>query len=381
MRLHVICLDSPYPDNYGGAIDMYHKLRALHAAGVRVVLHVYLYNGGKPSKELEDISETVHYYVRTTGWRKQFSMKPYVVNSRSDARLLDNLNADTSPILFEGIQSCYLLTHPSLAHRIKIVRMHNVEHEYYKRLGKSMKFGLPMFFHLVESFRLKRYEKTLRHAEYILPITEADTEYYRKMFPGVSVQLLNCFFDDKYPATDGDVSKIVAEPYLFYHGNLFLSENNRVALFLIREVLPKLDAAYRKLVIAGRKPPQWLVEEAQNTEGVTLIADPSQEVMDALLSNSSINILVTFQPTGIKLKLLNALTHSYGHCVANSEMLHSTHLDPLCLQAEGVDDIVRYATEYLGSKITEAEMQHRYAHIKSCGFNDVSGIVKLLSET
>ena len=39
--LHVIALNIPYPPNYGGVIDIYYKLLALHRLGVRLILHCY----------------------------------------------------------------------------------------------------------------------------------------------------------------------------------------------------------------------------------------------------------------------------------------------------------------------------------------------------
>ena len=45
--LHIICLDAPSPPNYGGAIDMYYKIRALALAGTRIILHYFAYREGR----------------------------------------------------------------------------------------------------------------------------------------------------------------------------------------------------------------------------------------------------------------------------------------------------------------------------------------------
>lgn len=377
MRLHVICLDSPYPDNYGGAIDMYHKLRALHDAGVHVVLHVFLYDGARQQSVLNELAEEVFFYKRITGWTKQFSTIPYVVNSRNAPQLIDNLCRDDAPILFEGIQTCMLLNHPRIASRLKMVRMHNVEHEYFSLMARSAKWGMAKLFYAVEAYRLKRFERILSHADYILPITEADTEYYAKALPGNKVQLLNCFYDDRV-STDAD-GAMNTQPYVLYHGNLFLRENNAAAHYLMAKVLPMLKSDCR-LIIAGRKPPQWLVDEANTKERVMLVPDPSAEEMSRLLRNASVNVLVTFQPTGIKLKLLNSLTHSYGHCVANREMLHSTHLDELCHQADTAAEIAMAIDRHVGTTVTDEEMRNRRNHISRHGYNDANSIVRIIAD-
>ena len=63
--LHVIALNIPYPPNYGGVIDIYYKLLALHRLGVRLILHCYEYERPR-APELERICAEVHYYPRRT---------------------------------------------------------------------------------------------------------------------------------------------------------------------------------------------------------------------------------------------------------------------------------------------------------------------------
>ena len=42
-HLHVISFDVPVPANYGGVIDVYYKLKALHLQGVKIHLHCFEY--------------------------------------------------------------------------------------------------------------------------------------------------------------------------------------------------------------------------------------------------------------------------------------------------------------------------------------------------
>ena len=50
--------------------------------------------------------------------------------------------------------------------------------------------------------------------------------------------------------------------------------------------------------------------------------------MQRLIQQAQINLLITFQPTGLKLKLLNAL-YNGRFCVANKEMLFGSGLESL----------------------------------------------------
>ena len=36
--LNIVSFNIPYPANYGGVIDVYYKLEALHACGVKLIL-------------------------------------------------------------------------------------------------------------------------------------------------------------------------------------------------------------------------------------------------------------------------------------------------------------------------------------------------------
>ena len=89
--LHVVAFDIPYPPNYGGVIDVYYKLKALHRKGIRIILHAYEYPGRERSDKLHDYCEEVHYYPRLVGFRSALSTKPYIVASRKSDQLLKNL--------------------------------------------------------------------------------------------------------------------------------------------------------------------------------------------------------------------------------------------------------------------------------------------------
>ena len=62
-HLHIISFDVPYPTNYGGVIDVYYKMKALHQQGIKIHLHCFEY-GRAEAKILEDICEKVYYYKR-----------------------------------------------------------------------------------------------------------------------------------------------------------------------------------------------------------------------------------------------------------------------------------------------------------------------------
>ncbi|HEX5024296.1 MAG TPA: mannosyltransferase, partial [Agriterribacter sp.] len=159
-HLHIICHDVPYPPDYGGVVDLFYKLKYLHENGAKIYLHCYEYGRGE-QQELLLYCQTVHYYKRSYGLNKLAAGVPYIVSSRADDQLLKNLSKDRYPVLLEGIHCTYLLHKNLLSGRRVILRLHNVEFEYYRQLSRTATSLFHKLYYFVESFFLKRYEKKI----------------------------------------------------------------------------------------------------------------------------------------------------------------------------------------------------------------------------
>ena len=175
--INVISFDVPYPANYGGVIDVFYKIKAFYEQGVKVYLHCYEYGRGE-HKELEEYCEKVIYYKRKTGAASFLSKLPYIVKSRADKALKENLLKNNFPILFEGLHTCYLLSDEDFKQRFKIVRNHNVEHHYYKNLAKAEKNDMRKQYFKAEAKRLKQFEPILKFADLSLTISESDFDCF-----------------------------------------------------------------------------------------------------------------------------------------------------------------------------------------------------------
>jgi len=323
LHLNIVSFTVPYPPNYGGVIDVFFKLKALSEQGVHIHLHCFRYDR-EPAPALEQYCDEVFYYHRTTGFLQQFSFTPYIVRSRYSEELIANLRKNPYPILMEGMHCTALLHHASLKDRILIYRESNIEHRYYYHLFLSERRLVPKLFHLIESARLLWYQDKLRSVSLMLTVSEEDKRYLAERFPSVPVRYL--------PSFHGNREIRIAEApgkHVLFHGNLSVAENYKAAEFLITQVFPGLEIP---LVIAGMKPPGWLIRMAAK-HGVSLFADPSAKEMDQLIEDAQVNVLVTFQATGLKLKLINTLFRG-RHVIVNSAMLSGTGLDGCCVIAD-----------------------------------------------
>jgi len=363
IHLHIVSFDIPFPANYGGVIDVYYKIRVLFRAGVKVHLHCFEYHR-KPAPELETLCHEVLYYPRESGYPSSFHYKPYIVISRKSPSLIQNLLKDNYPILFEGLHSCYFLSDKRLKNRFKIYRESNIEHNYYYHLFKAENLFRPKIFYLSESFKLRIFQKILHHADLMLTVSRDDNEYLASNFPGKKVVYLPSFHRD-------DEVQILAGKGKFnlYQGQLSVPENSRAAEFLIREVM---DESLPDLIIAGLNPPDRLIRLVASRPNIQIIANPDDEEMFRLIREAQVNVMVTFQATGLKLKLLNALFNG-RFCLVNPDMVYGTDFSDLCEVANTPPEFKSkildlYNREFTGNMINgrKVKLMENHSNTENC---------------
>lgn len=329
VHLHIISFTIPYPPNYGGAIDVFYKIRSLHSAGVKVHLHCFSYDR-KPAPELEQYCYEVNYYPRKTGLISALTWKPYIVFSRRSDKLLEMLLKDDYPILFEGLHSCYYLSHPSLKNRLRVYRESNIEHAYYYHLSKAESNLPKKLYYIFSSLKLRAFQGILSHASLMLTVSREDNDYLARKFSSIQVEYLPSFHNDDEVKSQPGIGDSA-----LYQGNLSVAENSKAVEYLIKEVFRKSNV---KLIIAGMNPSGFIQKLVSQTPNVTLVPNPSQEEMNKLITDAQVNILVTFQPTGLKLKLLNALFNG-RFCLVNPGMVIGTELANLCEIADNAEEL------------------------------------------
>ena len=344
-HLHIVSFNIPYPANYGGVIDVFYKIKALHSIGIKIHLHCYEY-GRIHAEELKEYCYSVNYYKRYKGLRYYFSEKPYIVNTRSNKKLLNILTKDNYPILFEGLHSTFFLNH--FKNRIKIVRTHNIEHEYYKNISEIEKNYYKKIFFKSEAKKLLKYEPILKNATTIAAISKNDFIYFNKKYS--NTELLPAF----HPYNNVDIKKGNGD-YVLYHGDLSVGENVFAALFLIKNVFKNLQIP---LIIAGKNPNKHIISAALKNKNIQIISNPDNLQMNELISNAQINILPTFQGTGIKLKLLAAL-FTGRHCITNSTMVENTGLENLCSVKNTAKEMSEEINRLFNTDFDEKEIKKR----------------------
>lgn len=320
-HLHIISFIVPYPVNYGGVFDIFHKIVALHKAGIKIHLHCFTENH-REQPELNAYCSTVYYYPRKKGPAGTSFTLPYIVSSRLDNNLWRRLNEDNYPVLIEGIHAAGWLTKGYALKRKVILRLHNVEHDYYRQLFLSTSSTLKKIYFHFESKLLKNFERRIaRLPNHILAVSNRDAEKYREIFGVDNIEVLPVFTgftNDTPPSGTGR--------FCLYHGNLSVPENEKAVAWLLTEVFSNVDMPF---IIAGKSPSPALKQFVAGFGNTQLVADPSSEKMKSLVSEAQCHVLPSFNNTGVKLKLINALFHG-RHCIVNPAAVKGSGLEGIC---------------------------------------------------
>jgi glycosyltransferase involved in cell wall biosynthesis len=347
--LHIICHDVPWPVDYGGVVDLFYKIKALYEEGVRIRLHCFDYGRGRQD-ELNKYCEKVYYYERYHGLKSISVSQPYIVRSRANPLLLENLLKDDHPILMEGIHCTAFLKELLGEGRKVILRLHNVEFLYYGRLFQSEKNLFRKLYFLNESLFLKQYERNLPHDLPVIAVSHNDAVFYRDELDKKSTGYLPVFIP--FSSVNGLEG---VGTYCLYHGNLSVAENEKAAIWLLDRVF---SLAKVRFIIAGRGPSHRLEKKIAKNKNVSLVSNPSDGELNDLIAEAQINVLPSFNNTGVKLKLINAL-YNGRHCVVNEDAVRGSGLEDACHIGTTSIGIASIITQLFHHPFSEEEIRLR----------------------
>ncbi len=351
-KINIISFNVPLPANYGGVIDVFYKIKTLTDLGFEIILHCFQY--GRPvAPELKKYCKEVHYYPRSSGFKYLFSDLPYVVVTRANKDLRSNLLLNNYPILFEGLHTSLLLQDKEISNRKTIIRMHNIEDQYYAELSKATRNPLKKIYFKIESSKLKKYEKMLPPATGLAAISKNDYNYFSKKHA-------NTAYIPAFHSSAKVESQTGRGSFFLYHGNLAVEENEKAVLFLINHVFNKVNP---KLIIAGSSPSRLIQKHIPANTNIQLVANPSDDHMKDLIRTAHCCVIPTFQSTGLKLKLLNSLFQ--GRMVlTNKEMVENTGLESVCETANSSSEFIEKVNQIESAEFTEADLEKRKTILK-----------------
>lgn len=315
--IHIVCLDAPSPPDYGGAIDMFYKIKSLAEIGKNVILHYYAYNGSRNTSGLNSYCSAIYAYERKSFVSSLSLSTPFIVESRINSQLVNRLNNDRYPVLLEGLHCAGLIPLIYKSERV-ILRMHNEEAAYYKHLAATEKAWLKKLYYKTESLLINRFQKNMDKSLSLACLSETDMTVFRQQYHFRNLFFLPCFLPWQ------QVNSLTGKgEYCLYHGNLSVAENNEAASWLIRNVFRQVSEPF---VIAGKGIPSSLVNLAKKYGNIRLVNNPPIDEINALVRDAHVNVLPSMNRTGVKLKLLNALLNG-RFCVTNDHGIRGSRIE------------------------------------------------------
>jgi len=241
-----------------------------------------------------------------------------------------------------------------------MVRLHNAEFEYYKQLAKNERHLFKKLYFLQESRLLYRYEKNIANKAGFIAVSERDVSIYQQLFHAKDIYYLPVFIP--HILVTGKEGKGC---FCLYHGNLSINENEIAAIWLLQNVFASLNIPF---VIAGKDPSKKLLDMAQQHKQTCIVANPAEKEMQDLIAKAQVHVLPSFNKTGIKLKLLNALFNG-RHCVVNPAGVESG-LKSLCHIATDAGSFKKTIEEIYQRPFTEEEKEKRQGVLQNIFNNE-----------
>jgi hypothetical protein len=150
-------------------------------------------------------------------------------------------------------------------------------------------------------------------------------------------------------------SKTNRGEYALFHGKLSISDNEQAAIYLAKKVFSKVEVPF---IIAGKEPSSRLIEAVSSFPNIEIVANPKEQEMNDLIQNAQLNVLVSFQRSGMKLKLLNALYRG-RFCITNRSMVQNTGLESLCIIKNTSKEIAASIESYMNLQFSANQVQER----------------------
>jgi hypothetical protein len=221
----------------------------------------------------------------------------------------------------------------------------------------------------LESRLLKKYEASLKGKATYFAVNQRDAELYSAIFGIRDI----CFLPVFNPFT---IIKTLpgTGTYCLYHGNLGINENEAAVAWMIKNIFSHLDLPF---IVAGKDPSQRLIQLARRYKNCSLVVNPANALMQELIRDAQVHILPSFNATGVKLKLLNAICNG-RHCLVNEAAVAGSGLEPFCHQAETAATFIEKLTFLHREVMTPEEIEKR-KKLLSGTYNNEANALKMVT--
>ncbi len=321
LRILQICNKPPFPPKDGGAIGMHNVSQGYIDSGFD--LHILSVNSNKHFVDIDTLPQS---YIDNTNFNavevdldiKVFSAFANLVFSKRSYNIERFYNKEFGDKLTEilenkefdiiQIESIFLKDYiPTIRKYSKaklVLRAPNVEFVIWNRLAQIEKSFLRRFYLNILAKRLKKEELiAFDKVDAIYTVTENDIKLIKSLGIKKPIEFIPTGVD---VTKDLSIEGVNTEyPSIFHMGALDWLPNQEAVKWLLDNVWPSIYKEFPKLkfYIAGRRPPQWLMD--LRIDGVEVVGEVDDAA--AFIKSKAIMPVPLFSGSGMRVKIIEGM--------------------------------------------------------------------------
>lgn len=241
-----------------------------------------------------------------------FSSKPYIVDRHYSRAMADKVASLVDSGQFDLIH-CEWTPYTENVRGIfgrmpSVLSAHNVEAQIWERYYQA-ETNLPKKIYIYLQWqKLLQYEaKAAQEYTAVTTVSEPDRNIFIKEYGCKRVIVVPNGVDERYFAPQ----KVDAKPgSMVFTGSMDWRPNQDGVKYFIEEIFPliKHEHSTATFTVVGRNPPQWLVELAEQIDGVTITG--TVEDVRPYIARSALYVVPLRVGGGSRLKILEAMSMS-----------------------------------------------------------------------
>ncbi len=305
MKIAVVSGFIPFPPIFGGAIDIWERIKGLHALGHEVDLIAT----DKINPTKEQIDEMALYTKRFFFARRQnklyqlFSNQPLQMLSR---KALKNIQVHQSyDLIILESEFCWpFLLNRSVSYKNSVVRVHNIEHHYFKVLGESATSLKEKCYYKIEASKIKQLSN--------LVFSKVNKLWFISKDDLTQVNLLEKSTFMPFPINENFIhpTKKTGNNVVFM-GSLFMQNNIFGLDWFLKNVHPLLQKElpnYHFYIVGSLKENHQEVQRKySNLANVSFIVNTP--CLKEYYQKANVFVNPMFHGSGVKVKSVNALVN------------------------------------------------------------------------
>lgn len=308
-RVLLVSPSFPYPLDFGGAVDIWGRVKFLRNSGFEVDLVCTVKDTVEDEHRavVEGLVSRL-FLVERKNKVVDFLFSRYPLQVASRKKLSDFSFSDSYEYLWlEGEYVAAVLSNKTLQYKHSVMRVHNDEASYFSSLARSARYKPQGIYYWQESYKFKKLQQWIfSSVNKFFFISPVEQQSFSKRYPQQQAK----FFYLPPPVTiDQFKSRNLKSKKVIFVGSLFMPNNVEAIQWYLKHVHPGLlSIAGYQFIVAGSTRgslPEGLLQKLQSSQAVELHTNVAD--LDPLYEQASVFVNPMINGAGVKIKSLNAV--------------------------------------------------------------------------